>query len=107
MHTLLVDFRYGARLLRRSPVFTSVAIAALAIGIGANLTVFSFAKELLLSAPRGIEDPNRVARAFTNRFSATSQSNYEAYRDRNHSFVSLVLLCQIDEFPREFASDHF
>jgi predicted permease len=90
MHTLLVDFRYGARLLRRSPGFTSVAIAALAIGIGANLTIFGFAKELLLSAPRGIEDPNRVARAFTNRFSATSQSNYEAYRDRNHSFVSLA-----------------
>jgi putative ABC transport system permease protein len=90
MHTFLADLRYGARLLSRSPGFAFVAIAALAIGIGANLTIFGFAKELLLSAPRGIADPDRVARAFTNRFSSTSQANYEAYRDRNHSFVALA-----------------
>jgi hypothetical protein len=89
MHTFLGDLRYGARLLGRSPGFAFVAIAALAIGIGANLTIFGFAKELLLSAPRGVADPDRVARAFTNRFSSTSQPNYEAYRDRNHSFVTL------------------
>jgi hypothetical protein len=90
MHTFLVDLRYSARLLRRSPGFTFVAITALAIGIGANLTIFGFAKELLLSAPPGIADPDYVVRAFTNRFSGTSQSNYEAYRDGNHSFVSLA-----------------
>jgi predicted permease len=90
MQTFLADVRYGARLLSRSPGFTFVAIAALAIGIGGNLTIFGFAKELLLSAPRGIADPDRVARAFTNRFSSTSQPNYEAYRDGNHSFVALA-----------------
>ena len=58
MHTFLADLRYGARLLRQSPGFTIVAIAALAIGIGANLTIFGFAKELLLSAPPGIADPD-------------------------------------------------
>ena len=90
MHTFLADLRYGARLLRQSPGFTIVSLAALAIGIGANLTIFGFAKELLLSAPPGIADPDRVARVFTNRFSSTSQPNYEAYRDRNHSFVALA-----------------
>jgi putative ABC transport system permease protein len=90
MHIFVADLRYGARLLSRSPGFAFVSIAALAIGIGANLTIFGFAKELLLSAPRGIADPDRVARAFTNRFSSTSQPNYEAYRDRNHSFVTLA-----------------
>jgi putative ABC transport system permease protein len=90
MHTFVADLRYGARLLSRSPGFAFVSIAALAIGIGANLTIFGFAKELLLSAPRGIADPDRVARAFTNRFSSTSQPNYEAYRDGNHSFVALA-----------------
>ena len=92
MHTFLADLRYGARLLSRSPGFAFVAIAALAIGIGANLTIFGFAKELLLSAPRGIADPDRVARAFTNRFSSTSLLNYEAFRDRNHTFVALAAL---------------
>ena len=88
--TFAADLRYGARLLSQSPGFTFVAIAALAIGIGANLTIFGFANQLLLSAPPGITDPDRVARAFTNNFSGTLQTNYEAYRDRNQSFVALA-----------------
>ena len=88
--TFAADLRYGARLLSQSPGFTFVAIAALAIGIGANLTIFGFANQLLLSAPPGITDPDRVARAFTNNFSGTLHTNYEAYRDRNQSFVALA-----------------
>jgi putative ABC transport system permease protein len=90
MHTFFADLRYGARLLSRSPGYAFVAIAALAIGIGTNLTIFGFAKELLLSAPRGIANPDRVVRAFTNRFSGTSQPNYETYRNRNHTFIALA-----------------
>jgi putative ABC transport system permease protein len=90
MHTFFADLRYGARLLSRSPGFTFVAIAALAIGIGANLTIFGFAKELLVSPPAGIADPDRVARTFTNRFSATPLAHYEAYRDASRSFAALA-----------------
>jgi len=60
VYTFLADVRYGGRVLLRSPGFTFVAVAALAIGIGANLTIFGFAKELLLSPPAGIADPDRV-----------------------------------------------
>ncbi len=90
MYTFLTDVRYGGRVLLRSPGFSFVAVAALAIGIGANLTIFGFAKELLLSPPAGIADPDRVVRVFTNRFSNTAFANFEAYRDRNHTFVALA-----------------
>jgi len=90
MYTFLADVRYGGRVLLRSPGFSFVAVAALAIGIGANLTIFGFAKELLLSPPAGIADPDRVVRVFTNRFSNTAYANFEAYRDRNHTFVALA-----------------
>src|ERR1700730_12475013 len=42
------DVRYGVRMLARSPGFTIVSVISLAIGIGANCAVFSFADALLL-----------------------------------------------------------
>jgi putative ABC transport system permease protein len=43
------DLRYALRLLRRNPVFTAVAVATLAFGIGGNTAVFTLADTLLLS----------------------------------------------------------
>src|SRR5436305_350541 len=44
----LGDARYALRFLRRNPVFTTVAVATLAFGIGGNTAVFTLADTLLL-----------------------------------------------------------
>ena len=60
LETLWQDVRYGARLLSRSPLFTLTAALSLAIGIGANTTIFSIASALLLRPLPGLAEPGRL-----------------------------------------------
>jgi predicted permease len=54
------DTRYGARALRRNPIFTLTAALSLAIGIGATTTIFTVANALLLRAAPGVAEPARL-----------------------------------------------
>src|SRR4029077_18070402 len=58
-----MDVRFGARMLRKNPGFTAVAIVTLALGIAANTTIFSVMNGWMLRPPN-IKDPVRVVMIF-------------------------------------------
>src|SRR5215831_826543 len=60
MHSLIQDLRYALRQIARAPGFAAVAIATLAIGIGANTTLFSLANALFLRPLPGVRDDGHL-----------------------------------------------
>lgn len=89
MTDLLADLRYAVRVLRKSPGFTAVAIVALAIGIGANVTIFSIANTFLLRQ-LPIADPSSAIRVYRDRDSNSSYLDYADFRDRNRTLDGLA-----------------
>ncbi len=59
MHTVWLDLRHAARQLRRSPAFSLIAIAAIALGIGANTAIFTVIDAVLLN-PLPYPDSGRI-----------------------------------------------
>jgi len=93
---LAQDIRFGIRTLSRNPVFTLVAIATLALGIGANTAMFSLLDQIVLSL-LPVKQPERLVKVtiagnnFGNTYGADriSWPMFEDLRDRNQVFSAM------------------
>jgi predicted permease len=96
--TLWHDLKHGARMLRKNPGFSFVAMVSIAVGVGANAAMFSLADTLVLrplTAPRPNEIINVTTVAPKSGFmtptsSALSYPDYEEVRNRNRTFSNLA-----------------
>jgi predicted permease len=96
MTGILQDIRYALRQLRKSPGFTLVAVLTLALGIGANTTIFSVLNATLLK-PLAFPDPNRLVLVWQtfgkgpDNYSIVSAPNFWDFEQRNHVFEGMAL----------------
>jgi predicted permease len=98
MDTLTRNLRHAIRLLTKSPGFTFAAVATLALGIGANIAIFSLIKAVMLE-PLPYRDPDRLVMVWNtaNRIEPTHLSLREivAYREDASSFAAVATYMDI------------
>jgi predicted permease len=98
MSTFFQDLKFGARLLAKAPGFTVIAALSLALGIGANTTIFTLINAVLLN-PLPVEDPSQLVSVWTTDernqnsslgFLQISPMNYKDLRDKNEVFSGVA-----------------
>jgi macrolide transport system ATP-binding/permease protein len=100
MEGFLTDLRYGAKMLLKSKALTIVAVASLAVGIGANTAIFSIVNSIMLR-PRPVLNPEQIVELYTgdksHPYETTSYPSYLDFREHNNVFSGLAAY-SIDQF---------
>jgi len=95
LHDFVQDLRHGFRMLRKSPVFTAVAIVTLALGIGANTAIFSIVDAVLLQT-LPYPDPDQLVLIFNvplnqpDSLSGISYRDFTQCREQNRVFSEMA-----------------
>ncbi|HKG92102.1 MAG TPA: ABC transporter permease [Gemmatimonadaceae bacterium] len=95
LEALMQDLRYAARGMRKQPGFAAAVVATLALGIGANATMFGIVDRLLLRPPAYLQSPDEagriyVARTFDGEESVSGNMPYRRYLDLRESTRSFA-----------------
>ena len=94
MGNFLADLRHSIRVLLNSPGFTTIAIAALALGIGANTAIFSVVNTVLLQ-PLPYPEPDRIMRIERSFPQGTGSSSsipkFMAWKKNNQAFEAMTI----------------
>ena len=94
METLWQDLKFGVRMLAKNPGFTAVAVLTLALGIGANTTIFSVVNAVLLR-PLPYPEPNALVMLWSTwvnqgtPYAGSALPDYREWRDQNRSLEGL------------------
>src|SRR5438309_4942476 len=94
MEKLLQDIRFGFRQLIKKPGFAALAIISMALGIGANTSIFSLVDTVLLR-PLAVKNPSELVELYGTMhngqaWSLQSYPNYKDYRDRKTVLSGLM-----------------
>ena len=94
MQTIWQDVRYGVRMLLKQPGFTLIVVLTLALGIGANTTIFTVVDALLLKPLPGIAEQGQLVQIGATHkgqgFNTVSYADYKDYRDQNSTFAGIA-----------------
>jgi putative ABC transport system permease protein len=84
IETIGRDVVHGLRTMRKNPAFAVTAVLTLALGIGANTTIFTVIRTVLLK-PLEYQDPDRLVRVT----GGATKLRFEEIRDAAHSFIGV------------------
>src|SRR5881409_3452342 len=100
MSGVLQDVRYGLRVLRRQPAFTTVAVLTLALGIGANTAMFSVVNAVLLR-PLPFKEPERLVTVWERNpkqgydQNVAAPANFLDWKAQSRSFEQLAMFGEV------------